>query len=108
MGLVVVRQLETPPYWEVLSRDKPLRMMGGGRTNDRLRVLLRHKQERKHLLVHRLVYCHMTGAPVPAGFDVHHLNGDRFDNRWENLIALSRRDHEKLHAFQDAFDFKDF
>lgn len=45
----------------------------------------------------RHVYAYWFGA-VPDGFEVHHLNGDRTDDRADNLIALSPRDHRRIHA----------
>jgi hypothetical protein len=32
-----------------------------------------------------------------AGDVVHHMNGERLDDRFENLIALPRTDHPKIH-----------
>lgn len=46
---------------------------------------------------HRRVWEERFG-PVPAGHDIHHVNGDRADNRVENLRCLSRRDHAAEHA----------
>ena len=31
---------------------------------------------------------------------VHHINGDRQDNRIENLFVLDRREHSRKHASQ--------
>jgi len=53
---------------------------------------------------HRLAYEIATGIELGDDMVVHHLNRDRSDNRPCNLIALSRRDHAKLHAFEDNGD----
>lgn len=41
---------------------------------------------------HRLVYEENFG-PIPNGYIIHHKNGVKFDNRPENLEALSREQH---------------
>lgn len=42
---------------------------------------------------HRLV----MGLP-PRHMHVHHINGDKLDNRRENLVVLTASEHQKLHA----------
>lgn len=42
---------------------------------------------------HRVAYALMTGAWPPAHTD--HINGDRTDNRWSNLRAVSHADNFK-------------
>ena len=46
---------------------------------------------------HRLVWEAIHG-PIPSGVHVHHLNGDRSDNRIENLELISASEHGKLHS----------
>jgi hypothetical protein len=42
--------------------------------------------------LHRLVL-RFHGVDIPPGMDVDHKNGDRLDNRFENLQLLSRREN---------------
>jgi hypothetical protein len=47
---------------------------------------------------HRLVWESRTGTTLPADWIVHHLNGVKTDNRIENLVGLSSRDHAHVLA----------
>lgn len=44
----------------------------------------------------RVVYSDTYGN-IPHGWDVHHIDGDKSNNALENLVALSRADHLRLH-----------
>jgi hypothetical protein len=47
-------------------------------------------------LEHRVVWTAAYG-PIPSGLHVHHLNGDRADNRIDNLALLNNKAHQYLH-----------
>ena len=38
-----------------------------------------------------------TGLVVPTGFVLHHINGDKLDDRIENLQLMTHADHTGLH-----------
>lgn len=49
------------------------------------------------VLEHRKVL-YDAGVEIPEGFQTHHINGDRADNRLENLVVKSASDHSRDHA----------
>ncbi|NBV88785.1 MAG: HNH endonuclease [Betaproteobacteria bacterium] len=53
----------------------------------------------KQAYEHRLVWESHHG-PIPAGHHVHHKNGDKRDNRIENLELLSSFEHHKQHFLE--------
>ena len=50
---------------------------------------------KRYVAEHRLVYEQAYG-PIPAGYHIHHKNGDKLDNRIENLVAMTRSEHHKV------------
>ena len=73
---------EHNPYW----RGGKVRMSGY------IYVLTPSDPKRRYTAEHVLIWEQANG-PVPPGWHVHHLNGQRTDNRIENLAAQSKSDH---------------
>ena len=58
------------------------------------------------LLLHRELWKAERG-PIPAGFHIHHRDGDIHNNRIENLELLSSSDHNRLHCREKLDPYKD-
>lgn len=60
-------------------------------------------------LVHRFIYEYFNG-PIPPGLEVDHIDGDRLNNRLDNLQLLSAKDNARkgsgLLSMQAARDIR--
>lgn len=82
-----VRSLNYMKTWKV-------NVLKPGNCHGYLRVKLSKDGKTKDFLVHRLVYEAFRGA-IPKGLTVDHVNGDKSDNRLENLQLLTQRDNAR-------------
>jgi hypothetical protein len=53
--------------------------------------------KRGYVKEHRLIWELYNNAILLAWSDVHHLDGDTFNNAIDNLKAMTKSDHSKLH-----------
>jgi len=80
------------------SAAKPLEFVefnGGKYTIRNTGYLGRTNEERS--LLHRDVWEFYRG-PIPSGYDIHHMNEDKRDNRIENLECLPKAEHTRLYS----------
>lgn len=54
---------------------------------------------RKKLLLHRVMWQSVNG-PIPEGYDIHHVNGNKTDNRHENFELIHHASHARHHNFE--------
>lgn len=59
------------------------------------------------VLQHRLVAECYLGRLLRRDEVVHHRNGDRADNRWQNLLVMTRDKHRNFHGNHDAIPLSD-
>jgi len=60
------------------------------------------KKGTKYVYEHRLVYELYSGEKLKKGDVVHHVNGDKTDNRFYNLRKMSLQEHSRQHTIEDA------
>jgi hypothetical protein len=65
---------------------------GNGYIAGRIRV----NGQQRNVKQHRVIVERVIGRALQPGEDVHHINGDKQDNRPENLAVLDHREHAKL------------
>lgn len=74
-------------YWRVRRSGRCLAgSLAGTQNKD---GYLRVGYQRHYYMVHRVVW-EIHNGPIPAGMFIDHVNGDRSDNRIENLRVVSR------------------
>ncbi len=52
---------------------------------------------RRWEFIHRSVAIQVFGGPIPDGCEIHHINGNKLDNRPENLAVLRSDEHRLIH-----------
>lgn len=84
-------------------RERSKQWKGGRQISDKGYVLVYDKEnpmafQSGYILEHRLVMSQHLGRELESNEVVHHKNGNKLDNRLENLELLSRGEHTILHS----------
>lgn len=57
----------------------------------------KHNSKEQHIDEHRYIMQEYIGRKLERNEYVHHINGDKMDNRLENLMIISPLEHNRLH-----------
>lgn len=89
-------------YKSQICGEKSPSWKGGKKINKKGHVLVLdkkspHAESNGYILEHRKVMIDFLGRPLSDNEVVHHINGDKTDNRIENLELMDRGEHTRLH-----------
>ena len=83
-------------FWE--DRIRKPGIAGSDATNGtRSRIEIRDGGRKRTIILAKLVYMAGARIVVPNGFEIHHLDFDRYNDEFENLVMLTIKDHLKIH-----------
>jgi hypothetical protein len=86
------------PYYRPFG-EKNVNWKGGislHHSSGYIMVLKYEDGKRKYVLQHRLIYEEYYKVCLLRWTDVHHINGNKHDNRIENLIAMMHVEHTRM------------
>ena len=60
-------------------------------------IVRSRKEGNNGKLLHRLIWEDFYNRKIPQGYDIHHINNDKLDNRIQNLQCVEHNKHIQFH-----------
>lgn len=70
----------------------------------RFRFEICHEGHKRTIQRSKLVWMVGSRRLVPPDHEIHHLDEDRYNDVWRNLICLHKDDHLKIHAWLESLN----
>lgn len=95
------------PMWDIKPEDHP--MYTGEPVEDGNGYLLVRKPDwytgrkgSRYVFMHSVVFCEAIGiTEVPAGFIIHHIDGNTRNNSINNLALVNLSGHQRIHSLEE-------
>lgn len=102
MGLRKIKEIERLNRSEAMRGENAPNWSGGRRRTSKgyAQILMPghpRADSSGYVMEHIIAWEQATGVPVSAQCCIHHLNGDKLDNRIENLCLMQRGAHTVFH-----------
>lgn len=82
-----------------LKSGTPYILSNKNSKGDYLSVILSHNNNKRYVRIHKLVYEAFIGEiPNYLKYNIHHIDHNKQNNRYDNLILLSVKEHHLIHS----------
>jgi hypothetical protein len=89
--------LETAEVYRLDKQLKPTLVGTEGKNGTRYRHEIYYDGHKRTIVRAKLVYLAGSLQALIKGHVIHHLDEDRYNDVWGNLVSVSNVDHDKMH-----------
>lgn len=80
-----------------MTYELPTKFGGANLNNNGYYIIRSSKEGNNGKLLHRLIWEDFYNREIPNGYDIHHINNNKVDNRIQNLQCVEHGKHIQFH-----------